>query len=147
VVAVRVVIAVRIPDAPVAFSAAGAILFGALLRVGILPYAEEWRHEMHVIVWEFVPKADCEAEFERIYGPGGKWAALFQRAQGFLGTELLRDENRPERYLTVDRWASEAAFRQFRVQFGEPYETLNHECEIMIEQERRIGSFTPILGE
>jgi heme-degrading monooxygenase HmoA len=102
---------------------------------------------MHVIVWEFVPKADCEAEFARIYGPGGQWAALFKRTQGFLGTELLRDEKRPERYLTVDRWASEAAFRQFRVQFGEQYETLDHECEIMIEQERRIGSFIPVLGE
>src|SRR5208283_2581720 len=84
---------------------------------------EAWRNNMHVIVWEFVPKADCEAEFARIYGPGGQWAALFQRAPGFLGTELLRDEKRPERYVTVDRWASEAAFRQFRVQFGEQYET------------------------
>jgi heme-degrading monooxygenase HmoA len=102
---------------------------------------------MYVIVWEFVPKADCEAEFARIYGPGGEWAALFKRAQGFVGTELLRDERRPERFVTVDRWASEEAFRQFRVQFGEQYETLDHECEIMIEQERRIGSFTPVLGE
>jgi len=33
------------------------------------------------------------------------------------------------------------------VQFGEQYETLDHECEIMIEQERRIGSFIPVLGE
>jgi heme-degrading monooxygenase HmoA len=102
---------------------------------------------MHVIVWEFVPKPDCAAEFERLYGPGGEWDALFKRAQGFVGTELLRDEKRPDRYLTVDRWASEAAFRHFRVQFGEQYETLDHECEIMIEQERRIGSFTPVLAE
>ncbi len=102
---------------------------------------------MHVIVWEFVPKTDCEAEFERTYGPAGEWAALFRRAQGFLGTELLRDGTLPGRYLTVDRWASEAAFRQFRVQFGEQYETLDRECEIMIEQEHRIGSFTPVAKE
>jgi heme-degrading monooxygenase HmoA len=99
---------------------------------------------MHVIVWEFVPKADSEAEFEQTYGPAGEWAALFRRSQGFLGTELLRDEARPERYFTVDRWASEAAFRQFRVQFGEQYESLDRACEIMIEQERRVGSFTPV---
>jgi len=100
--------------------------------------------KMHVIVWEFVPKADSETEFERTYGPAGDWSALFQRAQGFLGTELLRDQTRPNRYFTVDRWASEAAFRQFRVQFGEEYESLDHRCEILIEQEHRIGSFTPV---
>jgi heme-degrading monooxygenase HmoA len=97
--------------------------------------------DMHVIVWEFKPKADCETEFERSFGPGGDWARLFQKAQGFLGTELLRDGSRPERYITVDRWAAEADFRRFRAQFGQEYEMLDRQCQELIEEERRIGSF------
>ena len=96
---------------------------------------------MHVIVWEFKPNADSEPEFERIFGPGGDWARLFQKAQGFVNTELLRDEARPERYITVDRWASEEDFRRFRVQFREEYEALDRQCQEYISEERRIGSF------
>jgi len=48
---------------------------------------------MHVIVWEFRVKSGHEGEFERIYGPGGDWARLFGRADGFLGIELLRESS------------------------------------------------------
>ncbi|MGA2992540.1 MAG: antibiotic biosynthesis monooxygenase [Candidatus Korobacteraceae bacterium] len=99
------------------------------------------RVDMHVIVWEFKPKADCEVEFERIFGPGGDWVRLFHKSQGFVGTELLRDASRPERYVTVDRWTSQEDFRHFRVQFGEEYESLDRQCQELIGEERRIGSF------
>jgi len=48
-------------------------------------------------------------EFELRYGPRGAWAVLFGRAQGFLGTQLLRDEATPGRCLTIDRWQSAEA--------------------------------------
>jgi len=99
------------------------------------------RVNMHVIVWEFKPKADCEAEFELVFGPDGDWARLFQKSVGFVGTELLRDEARPERYFTVDRWTSESDFRRFRVQFGQEYEALDRQSQELIGEERRIGSF------
>ncbi|HEY7398030.1 MAG TPA: antibiotic biosynthesis monooxygenase, partial [Gaiellaceae bacterium] len=43
-------------------------------------------------------------EFERAYGPEGEWARFFMQADGFVGTELLRDLDEPGRYLVIDRW-------------------------------------------
>ncbi len=62
---------------------------------------------MYVIVWEFLARPGREAEFERAYGPRGRWAEFFRGAEeGYLGTELWRGEGR---WLTVDRWDGEDA--------------------------------------
>jgi heme-degrading monooxygenase HmoA len=58
----------------------------------------------YATLWEFTVAAARQAEFEAHYGPDGTWARLFSRADGYLGTELLRDRADPLRYLTIDRW-------------------------------------------
>ena len=68
----------------------------------------------YVYVWEFKVRPGCEAEFERNYGPDGSWVELFRAAHGYLDTILLRDLGRGRRYLTIDRWESEDAYRSFR---------------------------------
>ena len=96
---------------------------------------------MHVILWEFRVREGREAAFETAYGPDGDWARLFRRAVGYLGTELLADPDLPRRYLTIDRWVSAEAHREFSRQWKTEYETLDSTCESLTEVERRLGSF------
>jgi heme-degrading monooxygenase HmoA len=101
--------------------------------------------ESFVHVWEFLVDDARRIEFERHYGPRGSWAALFGRAPGYLGTELLRDEATAGRYLTLDRWRSAAAYRAFREQSAAEYAALDLECEALTRAERALGSFVEIV--
>ncbi|HVT79403.1 MAG TPA: antibiotic biosynthesis monooxygenase, partial [Phycisphaerae bacterium] len=61
---------------------------------------------------------------------------------GYLGTELLRDAYVPGLYLTIDRWASEDAFRAFRKDQDAAYEQLDRACDALTQRETRIGAYT-----
>lgn len=95
----------------------------------------------HILIWEFHAPAMRIAEFEEAYGVDGPWAALFRRAPGFLGTQLLRCTDQPGRYLTIDRWESEAAFDAFTRDFGAEYQALDKALEGLAAVENRIGAF------
>jgi heme-degrading monooxygenase HmoA len=58
------------------------------------------------ILWEFEVRAEAVAQFEEAYGAEGVWAQLFRAEPGYRGTTLLRDTERPRRYVTIDRWDS-----------------------------------------
>ena len=97
---------------------------------------------MYVILWRFRPVVGQESAFERAYGPSGEWALLFRRHDGYLGTELLRrtdDESRE--YLTLDRWASRAAYQAFRASRSEEYRQLDRRLEGLTEEETLVGAF------
>ena len=98
---------------------------------------------MHVIIWEFSVPTSRRHSFERDYGSEGPWVKLFRSAPGYLGTELLRDENDPERFITIDRWTSAAAFEAFKRDFGAAYEALDREFDGLSDRETKIGTFTP----
>src|SRR5689334_8636171 len=61
------------------------------------------------------------AHFEAVYGPEGEWAQCCGGAQGYIGTELLRDVETPGRYLVVDRWESPEAYNAFVADHREEY--------------------------
>jgi len=96
---------------------------------------------MFVILWQFDITEEKLADFEAAYGPQGAWATLFAHSSEHLGTELLKDAYVPGRYLTIDRWTSEGAFRAFRAQHDSDYETLDRECDSLTAAETRIGAF------
>lgn len=95
----------------------------------------------YVYVWEFQVAGAQRAAFERIYGADGDWVALFRRGEGYLGTSLLRDREVPGRYLTVDRWRDEAAYRAFRADFETDYRRLDAVCEGLTIAERPLGEY------
>ena len=97
---------------------------------------------MFVILWQFDIAEDKVAAFEDAYGPQGSWSTLFAHSAEYHGTELLKDAYVPGRYLTIDRWDSEAAFRAFRKQHDAAYETLDRACDPLTSSESRIGAFT-----
>ena len=97
---------------------------------------------MFVVVWHFEIAEDKIAAFEAAYGPKGAWAELFRLSPDYGGTELLRDAYVSGNYLTIDRWASEDAFRAFRKEHDGAYETLDRACDDLTAQETRIGAYT-----
>jgi heme-degrading monooxygenase HmoA len=92
-------------------------------------------------IWEFHVRPDKQTLFERLYGADGAWVALFRRAPGYLGTLLLKDRANAQRYLTIDRWVSEEAYRLFRERFAEQYRALDDECRELTLEERSLGVY------
>jgi heme-degrading monooxygenase HmoA len=99
-----------------------------------------------VIIWEFRVSTSQIPAFLRAYGSGGPWTQLFSKSAGYLGTELLRDEWDPHRFVTQDRWVSAAAYEDFQWHHQAAYEALDHVCEPLAEAERRIGVFGGMAG-
>lgn len=97
---------------------------------------------MFVVIWQFEIAEDKIAAFERAYGAEGEWAQLFRHSPEYRGTELLRDAYVPGNYLTIDRWASEDAFREFRKANDAAYEALDRACDELTQRETRIGAYT-----
>jgi len=97
---------------------------------------------MFIVLWQFDIAEEKAEAFEAAYGPTGVWARLFALSGEYKGTELLRDAYVPGRYVTIDRWTSEEAFRAFRAQHDADYEKLDRECDALTASESRIGAFT-----
>lgn len=102
---------------------------------------------MDVIIWEDQVKANCIAEFEKIYSPTGAWAEPFKKGNSFIGTELLRDETHFQRYITIDQWNSAADDQSFLTQWKEEYQALEAQCEGLTEQETLLGKWATIDSE
>jgi len=96
---------------------------------------------MFVILWQFDIAEEKVSAFEEAYGPTASWARLFGRSSEYLGTELLRDAYVPGRFVTVDRWENEEAFRAFRATHDADYEALDRACDSLVAAESRIGAF------
>ena len=97
---------------------------------------------MFIVVWQFEIAEENIAAFEAAYGSNGTWAQLFRSSSDYQGTELLRDAYVPGTYLTIDRWASENAFRAFRKEHDADYESLDRSCDALTSRETRVGAYT-----
>jgi|HubBroStandDraft_2_1064218.scaffolds.fasta_scaffold2322399_1 heme-degrading monooxygenase HmoA len=93
------------------------------------------------IVSEFRVPARRRADFEAAYGAESAWADQFKHAVGFIDVKLLRSEGCPERYLTIDRWASDDAFNNFQRAFAAEYQALDAQLDGIASSEVCIGSF------
>ena len=80
-------------------------------------------------------------EFERAYGPDGEWAAFFKQGAGYIGTELLRDLDEPDRYLVIDRWETREAYNDFLAANNDEYMRRADETRLHHLQELRFGTF------
>jgi heme-degrading monooxygenase HmoA len=92
---------------------------------------------MHVVLWRFRARAGREAEFESAYGADGAWAHLFRESEGYVGSELMRGSDGV--YLTIDRWASEDAYRAFRRTSAARYDALDSSFRALTLEETLLG--------
>jgi heme-degrading monooxygenase HmoA len=106
--------------------------------------SEKWGY---LLIWEFRVQRGSQSDFERIYGPEGEWARLFQSGTGHVQTELIRDAEQPGRYLTLDYWTSPEDYMRFRQLNAERYQQIDKNCERLTDEERQIGGFERINEE
>ncbi len=97
---------------------------------------------MYAIVWTYTTRPDQVEAFAEAYGPTGPWAQLFMGAEGYLGTELMRSEERPEEFITIDRWDSREAFVAFMAESGDDYQDLDEQFASLTLIETRLGAFS-----
>lgn len=63
-------------------------------------------------------------------------------AEGYLGTELMRCDERPEEFITIDRWESREAFVAFMGESGDDYQALDDDFSHLTLIETRLGAFS-----
>lgn len=95
---------------------------------------------MFAVIWEYEVRVGADAAFEALYGANGAWVGLFRDYDGYLGTELLRGADR--RYLSIDRWASAAAYEAFLVAAQPRYAAIDEQGDALTLSERRVGVYT-----
>jgi heme-degrading monooxygenase HmoA len=92
-------------------------------------------------IWEYKVKGDQLTQFQNAYGPNGDWARLFQKCPGFIKTELQRDIEDPNRFITIDYWQSYSAFSSIQNLIATEYKILDKLCEEYTLSENHIGIF------
>lgn len=96
---------------------------------------------MFVVLWEYEVKPENKERFEKVYGPGGDWDALFHTDARHAGTRLFRDATRSEVYLTADFWLSRESYEEFLAARRSEYKVLDAATENLTQRERKIGAF------
>ena len=96
---------------------------------------------MYAIVWTYTVRPEKVDAFVSAYGPAGAWGQLFMAAEGYLGTELLRSEERSDDFITIDRWESRDAFVAFMGASADAYHELDERYGGLCLIENRLGAF------
>ena len=91
-----------------------------------------------LVYWQFRVRPGMEATFERSYGPTGEWAQ-FRNDPAYFGTELNRDQADLQVYITLDFWASQEAYDNFRTANSVRYHATDAQCEALTESEVKSG--------
>ena len=97
-------------------------------------------------VWQFEVRSEFLDEFLKAYSPGGAWTQLFKKADGYMSTELVRDLDNPNRFLTIDRWTGKTLYLAFRKKFAKEHQKLDSACERFTISETYLGEFTSVVS-
>src|SRR5215212_8134714 len=93
---------------------------------------------MHVVAWRFEVTTDHLEEFKKEYGPAGSWATLFQRADGYVKTDLLPSQSNPHEFTTVDYWETQKHFQDFKAAYQHEYDRLDRQLAHLTLREERL---------
>lgn len=99
---------------------------------------------MFCYICEFFVVDEQKEAFEAEYGPGGAWVRLFARDPGYRRTELHRDVDDPNRFITIDYWTSREACMSFRQRFRSEFDAIDAACRAYIEAENYFGDFEQV---
>lgn len=99
----------------------------------------------YITIWKYKIKSEKKDEFENLYGNYGEWVKLFQKFPGYIKTELHRDINDPDRYITIDHWESKEAYYNFKEQSKKEYLEIDKMGEDSTLEEKHIGEFVSII--
>lgn len=95
-------------------------------------------------IWEYEVRSNHIAQFQNTYVPNGNWVRLFQKCPGYLKTELKRNLDTPNRFLTVDYWQSYSDFSSMKLIIADEYRILDKLCEVYTLSENHLGVFESV---
>ena len=98
--------------------------------------------EAYTYIWEYTVDPSHESAFLAAYSSEGEWVQLFRQHDGYVKTELHRDRDSPNRFVTIDYWKSRQAWETFREVADAAFRDLDERCESYTTQEQEIGTFT-----
>ena len=107
----------------------------------IIP-GKPWRESRFVVIWEFRIQLTKRRAFERAYGANGDWAKFFRKGKGYVATELIRDSQQSDRYVTLDYWKSRKHYEAFKRENRKTYQLLDERCGALTARELEIGQFS-----
>ena len=97
-----------------------------------------------IIAWELRVRPGRRRAFEKAYGPSGDWVRLFRRNPAHIRSELIRDRERPLRYVTLDFWTSRGSYERFMRQNQAEYKRIDRRCSLLTVEEKLIGKFDSV---
>jgi len=92
-------------------------------------------------IWRYTIRPEREAEFLAAYTADGEWARFFGRDLAYIRTDLLRDADRPDVYLTVDYWKSRADRDRFKEENLAELDDIDKRCEDFTLSEEFLGDY------
>lgn len=98
--------------------------------------------QLYAIVWTYTVRPGQADAFAEAYGAAGPWAQLFMGAEGYLGAELMQCDERPDEFITIDRWESRDAFVAFMGENADAYHELDEQFSHLTLIETRLGAFS-----
>ncbi len=93
-------------------------------------------------IWQYEVREEFLSAFVTAYGSDGARVRLFRQCPGYIGTQLTRDIQNPERFLTIDYWQSASAFSDMQRIIGKEYAELDEQCQAYTRAETHVGIFT-----
>lgn len=95
----------------------------------------------YVVIWSYEVSDDHVPGFSNAYGGRGPWHSLFQKAHGYIKSDLLQDDTSYNHYITLDYWKTQEDYKDFTIDFHEQYQSIDMDCENLTLREEYIGGF------
>lgn len=100
--------------------------------------------QLYILAWSFAVRPEHGCDFERAYGQHGDWVRLFRASASYIKTELHRDPENADRYITLDFWRSRKEYEAFREREKAAYQAIDAKCERLTERETVVGDFADL---
>lgn len=71
----------------------------------------------------------------------GDWVKLFQRAPGYIRSDLYKDNSSATSYMTVDCWRAKKDYEYFFSRWMKDYKVLDQKCEAWTQSEALVAEF------
>lgn len=96
---------------------------------------------MFIVIWQYAVSPMFKKGFEELYGPNGQWVKLFQRGEGYLGTQLIKEIKESGQYVTIDTWESQTLYEKFLAEHKTQFAEIDAVGEQFTLSETKIGWF------
>ncbi len=92
-------------------------------------------------IFQYYVEPDNDRLFNILNGPKGDWEKFFKKSDFFIDTQLLKDEEQPGKYVTLDMWVSREKFDEHVSQNQGEYDDLCARNAELYSECRLVGNF------